>query len=368
MQRCEFESAVLSFTEAIKHQPDFIMAYSNRAMVLALTRQPTAAIEDANLVIKSDPQFAHAYTARGIAFAHQGKVEQALADANEATRLAPKYAFAHYLRGEVFKAQKRYEDAIGTYKTTLHKNPNFALAYFGLGVCYFEMEKLDEAISALQNAIQLAPGHMMSYIQLGLTLILKDRYEEAIEIFKKSIQIRPHNSAAYYGIGLAYTGLYDSERAILAFSKSLEFDRNNALACQSRAGEYALIGKLNYALDDSNEAVRLMPGLVQNYTVRGHIYFLLQMFTESLSDFNRALKIQPQNKFALAGKAINLAAVNRMSEAILIWKPLAEDDKHFRDAKTFQTEYRCADEFEKMAHQIIDSINSDDMPDNKPSI
>jgi tetratricopeptide (TPR) repeat protein len=65
--------------------------------------QHQRAIEDYNQAIRLDPKYAGAYSNRGVAHSDLGRHQRAIEDFNQAIRLDPEYATAYNNRGIAFK-------------------------------------------------------------------------------------------------------------------------------------------------------------------------------------------------------------------------------------------------------------------------
>lgn len=76
----------------------------------------------------------------------------------------------------------------------------------------------------------------------------------------------------------------------------------------SRAKDYFKYGEKELALADLNKAIELFPrkeeaDLSQAYTLRALIYQEKDNFVAALNDFNEALRLDPQSRFSLIGRA-----------------------------------------------------------------
>ena len=66
------------------------------------------AIADYTEAIRLDPKYANAYSNRGVAYSDKGDKDRAIADFTEAIRLDPKYADAYNNRGFAYREQRRH--------------------------------------------------------------------------------------------------------------------------------------------------------------------------------------------------------------------------------------------------------------------
>jgi tetratricopeptide (TPR) repeat protein len=87
------------------------------------------AIADFSEAIRLDPKFAIAFSGRGLAYSAKGDHDRAIADFNEAIRLDPKSRIAFYNRGLAYDAKGDYDRAIADYTEAIRLDPKFAAAF-----------------------------------------------------------------------------------------------------------------------------------------------------------------------------------------------------------------------------------------------
>jgi len=88
----DYEGAQADFTEAIKIDPHYAIAYNSRGEIRLRLKNYQAAIEDFDLVIQYAPKYATAYLSRGIAKNWLGR-NDACSDWNQAAKLNCTEAF-----------------------------------------------------------------------------------------------------------------------------------------------------------------------------------------------------------------------------------------------------------------------------------
>lgn len=96
--------------------------------------------------------------------------------------------------------------------------------------------------------------------------------------------------------------------AMDAYTAQIQENPDDYMPYYNRAKDYFKYGEKDLALADLNKAIDLFPrkevaDLSQAYTLRALIYQEKGNFVNALNDFNEALKLDPQSRFSLIGRA-----------------------------------------------------------------
>ncbi len=154
----DYNKAITDYSEAIRLNPSYTLAYNNRGKAYSALKQYDKAISDCNDAIRIDPNHAKAYNTRGIAYSDLKQYHKAISDYNDAIRIDPNFALAYNNRGVAYNALKQYDKAISDYNDALRLDPNLALAYNNRGKAYNALKQYDKAISDYNDAIRLDPS------------------------------------------------------------------------------------------------------------------------------------------------------------------------------------------------------------------
>jgi tetratricopeptide (TPR) repeat protein len=161
------------------------IAYNNRGVALA-AQDPNRAISDFTEAINHDPRFVLAYVNRGRAHLAKGEFDQAISDENEAVRLTEasqndsKTAYPYVKRGEAYLAIGKFELALADFSTAVaissaidqdKRDPD---AYSYRGYTRFLLGDFASAKSELAEALKLQTGPIPLYGSIwrrrGLTM------------------------------------------------------------------------------------------------------------------------------------------------------------------------------------------------------
>ena len=232
------------------------------------TRDLPAAIAAYTEAIRLDPHYALAFAARSIALdllAQQAPTEavvreafdEAQADASQALALAPELSQAHLAQAVVSSTTFDYTRASDEYERALALAPGNAELLRNSGVFEALMGHFDAGLAAARRAVALDPLARDSHFQLGRALYAARRYTEAEAAFGEIISLDPDYKSSYGFRGLAYYALGDLQSA----RASCEIQRDYWLSqwCLSvaynklgrHADAEAVLSKLKSALGDT---------------------------------------------------------------------------------------------------------------------
>jgi serine/threonine protein kinase/Tfp pilus assembly protein PilF len=191
------EAAIASYTEAMRLDPEYALAYAARSFeyLTFAGHWATTALERRSFIDKSH------------------------ADANEAIALAPSLGEGHLALASVYLALFEFKRASEEYERAVTLAPGNVGILRSYGQFAVSMGRGDDGAAALRHAVALDPLNPISYAMLGVGLFNLRRYPEAIEAGKNA-QVRSHEAAfAADLLGFAYYQRGDFESARLSCEK-----------------------------------------------------------------------------------------------------------------------------------------------------
>lgn len=183
-------AAVAAYTEAIRLDPNFALAYAGRSEAV---NQDTI-----ELTAGTD-------TRQGL--------DRAEADARHAIALAPELAQAHLALAFVFEGRLDFEGASQEYERARALAPGTARVLLTSGQFAVMMGKTTEGLTALRYAAMLDPLARECHLGLGTGLYFARRYEEAVAEFTESIRLAPERNWSYVERGVSLYALGDLQGA-----------------------------------------------------------------------------------------------------------------------------------------------------------
>lgn len=193
----DYDEAVDAFTDAIDLNPQFPVAFYQRASSYRGLSNNSKALEDYSQAIRLDPTEAIYYTSRALCYLDTGSLDAAVKDLSSVIDMNPSssdlYA-AYVLRGTVYERNK-------------------------------------EDIKALQDytrAIEINPGSVDIHFRMGLVNRRLKNYEESIEDFCRVIELDAANGDAYYERGTTYAYLKDKDNVLKDFKSAARCGNSEA--------------------------------------------------------------------------------------------------------------------------------------------
>ena len=168
--------ALADLNEAIRLDPAYACAHTNRGRVYAIKRDLDRAMADYDEAIRIDPTFALAYNNRGDAWAGKGDLERALADFNAAIKYDPSLAIAYGNRGYLYYRKRDMARAIEDYTMQIKLRPD-VLAYINRGNAWRDSEQLDRAAADYAEVIRLAPTDARGWRNRGMIRLYTGRQQ-----------------------------------------------------------------------------------------------------------------------------------------------------------------------------------------------
>jgi arylsulfatase A-like enzyme/Flp pilus assembly protein TadD len=150
-------------------------------------------------------------------------------------------------------------------------------------------------------------------------------FAAAAELHAKMLDLRPDTAGSYVNLALALARQKKFDAAIATLRQGLERLPGSELLLTRLGYTYLVTGKPDLALAVMQDVLKSNPLSMDALT---SVSMILENFgrrDEARGIFERALAVEPENKFMRAGYAGNLVASGRPAEAITVYTKLVRD-------------------------------------------
>jgi Flp pilus assembly protein TadD len=149
----------VEFDAAIRLDPSYAYAYSQRAFAYYKTGDLEQALKDVNEAFKHDPRSAGSYNVRGLVQHAKHDYDEALADLTQAIRLEPLLSNFYSNRGRTYNARKEFDRAILDLNESIRLNPENPLPYWHRAISYENKRERDKALADWRTTLRLEPDN-----------------------------------------------------------------------------------------------------------------------------------------------------------------------------------------------------------------
>ncbi|MCI0464179.1 MAG: protein kinase [Gemmataceae bacterium] len=375
-------------TACLGQRPDFVWLYVLRGFAHGQLQEFAAGEEDFQKALELEPEADARYAIavnRGVLYTRQGKLSEAVAELEHATRLKPhqfqayaNLAKAHQQAQQPDRAAEQLDLAIRLAEQLAEAGeldrPVLALLYQNRARLHVGrianpsdprtdwQSGLQAALRDFDQAIAVAPsadvhaerGHLLQRLQRG---------RDAVTAFEAALQLRPdflevhrwragallslndYRAAArsldqyvakggapepdvYHTRGLIRAKLEDYPGAIADYTQALALEPDAATHAH-RGWTYLANDAPRLALSDFQEAIRLQPESGDAHTGRGYARARLGQYREAVADAETALRLGPPSPRLLWNAArVYAQAAGKVDTDTALWDRRAGELRH----------------------------------------
>ena len=287
-QKGDYKGAVADYNQALRINPNYALAYSNRGVARSELGDNQGAVADYNQALGINPNDALAYYNRGNTRLGLGDNQSAVADYNQALRINPNDADAYNNRGLARRGLGDNQGALADFNQALRISPNFALAYLNRGVARRGLGDNQGALADFNQALRINPNYADAYSNRGVARSELGHNQGALADFNQALRINPKNALAYYNRGNVRSELGDNQGAVADYNETLRINPNDADAYSNRGAARSDLGDKRGAVADYNEALRINPNDALAYKNRGLIRATLGDKQGTIQDLQKA--------------------------------------------------------------------------------
>ena len=303
----DYAASVQQYNQLINPaNPDALSVY-RRAVALAAAGQTDQALEEYGNALKLDPKASLAYLDRGVLLAARKRAyDRAIDDFNRVLSLEPDNVDALVARGDAYSQLKEFGRAMTDLNRAVTLAPaGSPIALIARGQAESRMGNQADAQRDYEAALAMNPHSASALVNLAAVTALRGDAAGSIPLLDRAIAIDKDDPLAFYNRGYAHFVLKQYDQALADYSTAIDLDRTMGLAYNNRALTRVILNRdLKGALDDADEALKLMPINLDVRETRGFIFLKLNEPAQALVNYEAALSLDPNRPLALYGRGL----------------------------------------------------------------
>ncbi len=154
---------------------------------------------------------------------------------------------------------------------------------------------------------------------------IKGDLQKATKYYEELLRLNPNSPQNYVHLAVAYQKMKKTQDAIRLFKQGLERIPNSLIILSGLSFSYFRAGKFKEALETCQIMLKLDPNFFDALFISGNIMWKNRKWAEALNYFEKAVEIEPENKFLQLRYAFCLAAVGQSKEALRTYKRLKQE-------------------------------------------
>lgn len=320
--KAELDRAHQAYAEAVFLQgldPKRPEPYILQGQILAALKETARAKEAIEKAVELDSNSDFALIRLAMVQLDEKDIVGAEASLAKALELNPKSKWAWLWKGVVaMDFKKDPKAARDCCDKALEIDPKFDLAIYNRGWTYAtgKEKRYDLAREEMKKALAVNPDYKEACYAMGMFYGYEDNYTVAKVWMEKAIVMDADFLLAHKWRGIICGEMAQYEEAVKSFGAAILLDPMNADLYVRRAKMSVALGKLDDALRDLNFAYELDPKAKRTLLYLGDMYQKTANDGKALSFFEKAIAIDEKYDDAYARKAVLLAKLNRLEEAI----------------------------------------------------
>lgn len=202
---------------------------------------------------------------------------------------------------------KKYE-SISTFIS------NNAIQWVWMAVC----------LITLASTFDLLRAFSAGKTEEATKLLAQEKYQEALTAASLAVRCNPFSARAYLARGRALAKQLRLKQAFECFNNSLALAPDDISALDQRASLALKLNQPKVAIDDLSKIISTAPDQVAAYQYgnRASAYVRLGEYKKALSDYERALNLEPTNYSLQLGSALCLTADKQYAKALKTYTQL----------------------------------------------
>ena len=161
--------------------------------------------------------------------------------------------------------------------------------------------------------------------QRAETLELEGNIAEAAKVYAQILERDPRAPVNYVNLALVQAKMDQFDEAIRTLQRGIETIPGSLILLSRQAHTYMVMGRLQKSLDAWQAVLVIDPVYFDALLASGWILDLMGKKEEARGFLEKALAVEPENKFLRKTYALNLATSGNLKESIAVYERLRQD-------------------------------------------
>ncbi|MCR4736095.1 MAG: tetratricopeptide repeat protein [Treponema sp.] len=327
-----------------------------RAQGAVLSRDFTTAVRLYKQLLNSDPSNVDYLKEVGSIYVKAGQDEKAIPYYEQIIMFYPHYIEAMNSLGAIFRRLKRYDESVAILLKALDEGRQIPSINYNLGFTYKEMGQYDDAIEAFDYVIAEKPDDVLAYNHLGVLYLAKKEYQKSIAAFKRGLQVDPNHPILNYNLARCYDECKMYSESIRCYQSALKAKPGWVDAVKDFSSLLVKCQQTKEAADLVSHSIELHPNDVKMLCLLGNIYLNQYDFDSAVKTFKKAKSYKASDVEVLTGLANALEKDAMLSESISEIEQALEIEPDNKDVKKqYVSSLLSAHEYDN-AHAVVEGL------------
>jgi tetratricopeptide (TPR) repeat protein len=275
--------------------------FNKRAILYIKAEKLNNALNDVNKAMALDTKMPAAYITLSDIYLLQGKPGNALDALRKSIGIDENYTESYIRLARLYLIMKDYPKTTENINKALNLEPGNAQAYFLKGFVLEENGDTTRAIESYQRAVSLNQQYYEAYIQLGSLYSIQNS-SLAAGYFNSALNIKPDSKEVLYMLGMLYQENDQPDQALGIYKRMIALDSTDKIAYyNSGYVKLVYLKKFKEASGLFSKAVQLDPQYADACFNRGYCYELMGEISKARADYEKVMKINPNDPKAIEG-------------------------------------------------------------------
>jgi tetratricopeptide (TPR) repeat protein len=292
---------LVNLNKKIADDPDNARLYDQRAVYYLQAKDIEKAFSDANRAINLDPKTSSFYLTLSDVYFASGRITKCQESLNKSIELNPEDKEAYLKLAELFYYMKDYKKTFENTAKALKIDNLTAKADFINGMALKDLGDTLKAVKSFEKAVDKDQQYFHAYMQLGLMYSAK-RSRLALDYFNNALNLNPKSIEALYALAYFCQENNEYNRAIEKYTMITQIDPNYKQAYYNMGYIHLVYLRVyDVAANYFTTAIKCDPNYFEAWYNRGYCYELLGNINFARTDYQQALKIKNNYQRAIDG-------------------------------------------------------------------